>query len=76
MGTAEGGALLLGASGAGKSTTTLACLASGLAIAGDDFVLVEPAGIDAVVHSISTTAKLSRAALLRFPDLASADGQP
>jgi len=70
------GALLLGASGAGKSTTTLACLASGLAIAGDDFVLVEPAGIDAAVRSVSTTAKLSRAALLRFPHLASAVANP
>ncbi|HEX3066379.1 MAG TPA: hypothetical protein VHQ39_12900 [Dongiaceae bacterium] len=76
VGTAEGGALLLGASGAGKSTTTLACLASGLAIAGDDFVLVEPAGSNAVIHSVSTTAKLSRAALLRFPHLASAVANP
>jgi hypothetical protein len=76
VGTAEGGALLLGASGAGKSTTTLACLANGLAIGGDDFVLVEPAGSDAVIHSVSTTAKLSRAALLRFPHLAAAAANP
>ena len=76
VGTGEGGALLLGASGAGKSTTTLACLSSGLAIAGDDFVLVEPAGGDAMIHSVSTTAKLSRAALLRFPHLVSAVANP
>jgi hypothetical protein len=76
VGTAAGGALLLGASGAGKSTTTLACLASGLAIAGDDFVLVEPTGGDGMIHSVSTTAKLSRAAMLRFPHLASAVANP
>lgn len=76
VGTAEAGALLLGASGAGKSTTTLACLASGLAVAGDDFVLVEPAGGAAAIHSVSTTAKLSHTALLRFPHLASAVANP
>jgi hypothetical protein len=75
VGNEEGGILLLGASGAGKSTTTLACLASGLKIASDDFVLIEPGaepdGDKAVIHSVSATAKLSRQALERFPDLAS-----
>ncbi len=72
VGTAEGGVLLLGASGAGKSTTTLACLDSSLRIAGDDFVLVESEadGGKAVIHSVSATAKLSLQALERFPALA------
>jgi len=70
VGTPAGGALLLGASGAGKSTTTLACLAGGLKIASDDFVLVAPARGAPAIQSISATAKLSRSALLRFPELA------
>jgi hypothetical protein len=70
VGTPAGGMLLLGASGAGKSTTTLACLAGGLKIASDDFVLVAPAQGSPAIHSISATAKLSRSALLRFPELA------
>jgi hypothetical protein len=68
VGTSRGGALVLGASGAGKSTTSLACLDGGLAIAGDDFVLVEPGG-GTRIHSVSSTAKLSHEALRRFPQL-------
>jgi hypothetical protein len=75
VGTSRGGVLLLGASGAGKSTTTLACLDSALAIAGDDFVLVEP-GDPSMIHSVSSTAKLSRLALRRFPDLESKMANP
>ncbi len=68
VGTSRGGVLLLGASGAGKSTTTLACLGKILAIAGDDFVLAEP-GEGTMIHSVSSTAKLSHEALRRFPQL-------
>ena len=75
-GTARGGALLLGPSGAGKSTTTLACLAGGLSIAGDDFVLVDPLSSPAMIQSVSSTAKLSHAALLRFPELAERVANP
>jgi hypothetical protein len=76
VGTRAGGVLLLGASGAGKSTTTLACLAGGLAIASDDFVLVTQGAHAAEIHSVSSTAKLSRAALLRFPELATKMANP
>ncbi len=75
VGTSQGGVLLLGASGAGKSTTTLACLDSALGIAGDDFVLVETGGAD-TVHSVSSTAKLSHAALRCFPQLESKMANP
>src|SRR5262249_26051380 len=76
VGTAEGGVLLVGASGAGRSTTTLACLSGGLSIVGDDFVLVDPLARPAMIHSVSSTAKRSRAALLRFPDLAQRVANP
>ena len=80
VGTAGGGVLMVGASGAGKSTTTLACLSSGLRIAGDDFVLVEsgvePGEGNAIIYSISATAKLSRQALERLPALASRVANP
>ena len=38
------GVLIAGKSGSGKSTSTLACLTSGLLYAGDDYVLVDIAG--------------------------------
>jgi len=47
----DAGLLLCGSSGAGKSTTTLACLAAGMRAAGDDYVLVEP-GAPPIVHAL------------------------
>jgi hypothetical protein len=41
VGRADGGALLVGAGGSGKSTSALSCLASDLLYAGDDYVAVE-----------------------------------
>ena len=76
VGAVDGGVLLLGPSGAGKSTTTLACLVGGLSIASDDFVLVDPRTNPAMIHSVSSTAKLSHAALLRFPELAARVANP
>jgi hypothetical protein len=64
------GVLVAGASGAGKSTTALACLEAGLDYVGDDFVLVD---VDALtVHPLTNTAKLARPDLPRFPGLADA----
>ena len=40
VGTAEGGVLVVGPAGAGKSTVALACLGSELLYAGDDYVAV------------------------------------
>lgn len=51
VGHAEGGVLLAGRSGSGKSTTALACLAGGLAYAGDDYCLVET-GRSPRVHAV------------------------
>jgi hypothetical protein len=57
VGTEQGGALLVGSAGAGKSTAVLACLGSGLAYAGDDGVAVSQ-GPRPFVHSLYCTAKL------------------
>jgi hypothetical protein len=57
------GLLLTGPSGSGKSTTALACLARGMAFAGDDFVMIArgSGGID--VHGIFGSAKVSASEL-------------
>jgi hypothetical protein len=63
--------LLAGASGAGKSTTALACLEAGFDYAGDDYViLTEDEAIRA--HCLYSTAKLDAAALDRLPSLVDA----
>jgi hypothetical protein len=69
VGTPQGGVLLVGESGAGKSTSTLACLNTGLLYAGDDYCLVG-GGPQPFVHSLYSTAKLKgEADLRRFPAL-------
>lgn len=62
------GVLVVGNSGAGKSSTTLACLEAGMDYAGDDYVVVDVAS--ATVHSLYSTAKLEPDNLGRFPRLA------
>ena len=65
---AVGGVLLGGRGGSGKSTTALLGLAAGIDYAGDDQVLVDPAGPTA--HCLYGTAKVLPATLVRFPSLA------
>ena len=62
------GVLVAGNSGAGKSTTTLACLEAGLDYAGDDYVLVDVGSV--TVHSLYGMAKVEPENLRRFPALA------
>ena len=62
------GALIVGASGSGKSSTALACLLGGLEYLGDDHCLLELEP-DPMVHSIYAAAKLHDAQLTRFPNL-------
>jgi hypothetical protein len=67
VGTDDGGVLIAGAGGRGKSTTSLACLDGGLLYAGDDYVLAD---VDKpFVHSLYSTAKLVPENLRRFPRL-------
>ena len=69
VGTAQGGVLITGPCGAGKSTTALTCLDSRLQYAGDDYTLAQ---IEAApyVHSLYNTAKLNPEGLGWFPQLA------
>ena len=71
VGTRGAGVLLAGASGSGKSTTALACLAAGFDYAGDDYVIVS-GGDRASAHCVYSTAKLDGPALDRLPALAPA----
>ena len=66
VGTPAGAVLICGASGAGKSTTTLACVDAGLLYVGDDLVLVrrEP---EARVVNLYGSAKLNADCLPLFP---------
>ena len=69
VGNKDGGILLVGKSGSGKSSTALACLKSDLFYTGDDYCLVgtkpEPC-----VYSLYNTAKLKgQEDLERFPHL-------
>ena len=68
VGYPEGGVLLAGKGGSGKSTTALACLASDLLYAGDDYCLLQtdPAPM---VFSLYNSAKLVRDQLGRLPFL-------
>jgi len=69
------GALIVGASGSGKSGTTLAGLRHGLASAGDDYVLV---GLDGEVtaHAVFRLFKQDAAGLARVGLKAGAVGSP
>jgi len=71
VGTSEGGVLLTGKGGSGKSTTALACLHSKLAYAGDDYCLV---AIDPVpyAYSLYNSAKLDADGVRRLLHLATA----
>lgn len=67
VGVGGRGVLVAGNSGAGKSTSTLACLMGGMQYVGDDYVLIDVARPAA--HSIYSTAKLEPHNTARFPDL-------
>lgn len=70
VGTREGGVLLAGKGGTGKSTTALACLNAGMLYASDDYCMVR-AGAQARVYSVYNTAKLrGDLDVQRFPRLA------
>ena len=69
VGTSDGGVLIVGRNGSGKSTSALASLEGGLLYAGDDHVLVEP-GDPPWVHSIYSAGKVHLDNRHRVPDLA------
>jgi hypothetical protein len=68
VGHPDGGVLIAGQEGAGKSTTALACLCSSLRYASDDYCLVE-LGPSAKVHSLYCSGKSLPHDLARLPFL-------
>lgn len=62
-------ALIVGASGSGKSSTALSCLLNGLEYLGDDHCLLDLDANPPAVHSVYAAAKLHDAQLARFPGL-------
>lgn len=58
VGGPSGAVLIGGASGSGKSTTTLLCLQAGLSILGDDYCLVDINRQPARVYSVYCSAKV------------------
>jgi len=65
VGLPEGGVLLAGKSGSGKSTSALACLAGGLDYVSDDYIMADVA--TPYVYSMYSTAKLVPENTARFP---------
>lgn len=61
-------ALIVGRSGSGKSSTSLACLLAGMEFLGDDHCLLDLRGAPSV-HSIYAAAKLHDSQLERFPEV-------
>lgn len=72
VGNADGGVLITGRGGAGKSTTALSCLAAGFDFAGDDHVVLT-GGAEPRAHSLYATARVHHDSASRFgafnPDL-------
>jgi hypothetical protein len=66
--TGDSGFLLCGTSGAGKSTTSLACAGAGFEFAADDFCFVEVHGSGVTAHSIYASAKVFEHRLSDLPD--------
>jgi hypothetical protein len=71
IGIADGGVLLAGRGGAGKSTTCLVCLEAGLAYAGDDYCSISEDPTPHV-HSLYCTGKVEAGDLGRFAGLRAA----
>ena len=66
VGDADGVALLMGASGSGKSSTSVACLRAGMGFLSDDYCLVR--GDPPVVHRLYATARLFDHDVEQFAD--------
>lgn len=72
IGSADGGALLAGAGGAGKSTTAMTCALAGMSLVGEDFCLVQTSPTP-VAHGLYNSVKLLPDAIARLHLPAAAD---
>ena len=70
VGTDDGGVLLVGKGGSGKSTTALTCLKAGFHYAADDYCLLK-SHPSPYVYSAYHSAKIDQHTLNRFPHLES-----
>lgn len=68
VGRPDGCVILVGGSGAGKSSTSLACLHSPLRHLGEDYCLIRP-GDPPIVSSLYCSAKVDEETLTRLPEL-------
>lgn len=66
VGTPDGGVLLAGRGGSGKSTTALACVGSSLGYAADDYCIVSFDGAPRA-HSLYGTGKADAGSIVRLP---------
>ena len=71
LGDRDGGVLLVGPGGSGKSTTALACIGSSIGYAGDDYCLVSMEGAPRV-HALYGSGKADAASVARLPNLRAA----
>jgi len=71
VGRGEDGVLILGAKGAGKSTTSLACMLEGLAFVADDFCLLDEGDDGWRARPLTHTARATDGTLERLPALRS-----
>jgi hypothetical protein len=74
VGREDGCLLVVGRSGAGKSTTALSCLGSELSYLSDDYCLVR--ADEPLVYSLYSSAKMGARTLALLPHLASAAEHP
>jgi hypothetical protein len=72
VGTAQGGVLLVGKGGSGKSTTSLLCITSDLLYASDDYCLITTDREQPYVYSLYNSGKVNADDVQRFPLLAPA----
>ena len=68
VGYPEGGVLLTGKGGAGKSTTTLGCMELGMRYLSEDYCLLSSAPAP-WIYSVYNSAKITDTTLSRFPNL-------
>lgn len=67
VGTSDGGVLLAGASGSGKSVTALSCIKSDLLYASDDYVLLSADPVP-YLYSLYNSCKVKDSDIQRFPE--------